>query len=52
MNDSIRYKDAGVDIDAANRATEQIKKLADLHAAGILTDDEFATKKADLLDRM
>lgn len=31
---------------------EQIKKLADLHAAGILTDDEFASKKADLLDRM
>jgi phosphoribosylformylglycinamidine cyclo-ligase len=28
MNDSIRYKDAGVDIDAANRTTEQIKKLA------------------------
>lgn len=31
---------------------DQIKKLADLHAAGILTDDEFATKKADLLGRM
>jgi len=28
MNDPIRYKDAGVDIDAANRATERIKKLA------------------------
>jgi phosphoribosylformylglycinamidine cyclo-ligase len=28
MNDPIRYKDAGVDIDAANQATEQIKKLA------------------------
>src|SRR5215510_9850858 len=28
MNDPIRYKDAGVDIDAANRATEQIEKLA------------------------
>jgi phosphoribosylformylglycinamidine cyclo-ligase len=28
MNEPIRYKDAGVDIDAANRATEQIKKLA------------------------
>jgi phosphoribosylformylglycinamidine cyclo-ligase len=28
MNDQIRYKDAGVDIDAANQATEQIKKLA------------------------
>jgi phosphoribosylformylglycinamidine cyclo-ligase len=28
MNDPIRYKDAGVDIDAASLATEQIKKLA------------------------
>jgi len=28
MNDSIKYKDAGVDIDAANRTTERIKKLA------------------------
>ncbi|HKQ72696.1 MAG TPA: phosphoribosylformylglycinamidine cyclo-ligase [Blastocatellia bacterium] len=28
MNDPIRYKDAGVDIDAANRATERIKRLA------------------------
>ncbi len=28
MNDPIRYKDAGVDIDAANRVTERIKKLA------------------------
>jgi phosphoribosylformylglycinamidine cyclo-ligase len=28
MNDTIRYKDAGVDIDAANLATERIKKLA------------------------
>ena len=33
-------------------AADQLKKLADLHAAGILTDDEFAAKKADLLDRM
>lgn len=32
--------------------TDQIKKLADLHAAGILTDEEFAKKKADLLDRL
>jgi len=28
MNDPIKYKDAGVDIDAANRVTERIKKLA------------------------
>jgi len=31
---------------------EQIKALADLHAAGILTDDEFAAKKSELLARM
>lgn len=31
---------------------DQIKKLADLHAAGVLTDEEFATKKAELLKRM
>lgn len=33
-------------------AADQIKKLADLHAAGVLTDDEFNAKKAELLDRM
>src|SRR5579884_1056463 len=31
---------------------EQIKKLAVLHEQGILTDSEFAAKKADLLSRM
>ena len=31
---------------------DQLKKLADLHAAGVLTDEEFAAKKKDLLDRM
>jgi hypothetical protein len=31
---------------------EQIQKLAELHAAGVLTDEEFAAKKADLLSRM
>jgi hypothetical protein len=30
----------------------QIRKLADLHDAGIVTDEEFAAKKADLLARM
>jgi hypothetical protein len=28
---------------------EQIKQLADLHAQGILTDEEFAAQKAKLL---
>ena len=31
---------------------EQIKSLSELHAAGILTDDEFSVKKAELLARM
>lgn len=30
----------------------QIQRLAELHAAGALTDEEFATKKAQLLDRL
>lgn len=32
--------------------TEQIAKLASLHAQGILTDVEFSNKKAELLDRI
>jgi len=31
---------------------ELIKKLADLHSAGILTDDEFVNKKAELLSKI
>jgi Bacterial PH domain/Short C-terminal domain len=37
---------------AAGSITDQIRKLGELHDAGILTDDEFATKKAELLGRM
>jgi hypothetical protein len=31
---------------------EQIRKLAELHAAGALTDAEFAAKKTELLSRV
>jgi hypothetical protein len=31
---------------------EQIRQLAELHAAGALTDEEFSTKKTELLARM
>lgn len=39
---------------AANKDSipDQIKKLGDLKEAGILTEEEFATKKRELLDRM
>jgi hypothetical protein len=32
-----------------NEAMEQLKKLAELNKAGILTDEEFATQKARIL---
>jgi hypothetical protein len=31
---------------------EQLKRLGELHDAGILTDEEFASKKAEILKRM
>ena len=31
---------------------EQSRALSELHSAGILTDDEFSAKKAELLSRM
>lgn len=33
----------------SNEAMEQLKKLAELNKAGILTDEEFATQKARIL---
>ena len=36
----------------AEDVIELIKKLADLHSAGILTDDEFSEKKAELLSKI
>lgn len=38
--------------DPAPDLADQIKKLAELRDAGILTDDEFDAKKRELLDRM
>ena len=36
----------------AEDVIELIKKLADLHSAGILTDEEFSSKKAELLSKI
>ena len=35
-----------------NMIIRQIRKLGDLHEDGVLTDDEFAKMKAELLSRM
>lgn len=32
--------------------TEQIRKLSELHEEGILTEEEFSAKKAELLARL
>ena len=36
---------------AANDAESNLSKLSDLHKAGILTDEEFEAKRADVLSR-
>jgi hypothetical protein len=37
---------------ASESIPAQIQQLADLHSAGVLTEDEFSAKKAELLARM
>jgi hypothetical protein len=44
-----RASSAGTDADAALAALE---RLGDLHQRGILTDEEFAAKKAEILSRL
>jgi hypothetical protein len=46
VKDVKKYKQESNDI------VELIKKLADLHSAGILTDAEFNTKKSELLSKI
>lgn len=38
--------------DGSPDVPEQTRKLAELHNDGVLTDEEFASKKAELLARM
>ena len=38
--------------DSANIIIDLIEKLSRLHGAGVLTDDEFYTKKSELLSRL
>ena len=48
---------APVNIEGANPPSaadpaEQLKKLADLHQSGLLTDEEFAAKRAAIVDKL
>ena len=38
--------------DSSSDAADALQKLADLHAQGVLTDDEFEQKKAELMQRI
>ena len=38
--------------DTKSSDLELLSKLAELHKAGVLTDEEFATKKKEILDRL
>jgi hypothetical protein len=37
---------------SADDPAEQLKKLADLHQSGLLTDEEFAAKRAAMVDKL
>jgi putative oligomerization/nucleic acid binding protein len=44
--------DAETDEDSSHAALAALRELGELHAAGVLTDGEFARKKAELLRRV
>jgi hypothetical protein len=53
MNEQRRDFDAVTQIaEMTELVIGQIKRLAELHEAGILTDEEFSAKKQELLSRL
>jgi Short C-terminal domain len=44
--------DTGTGEESAHAALVALRELGELHAAGVLTDREFASKKAELLRRV
>jgi hypothetical protein len=49
--DSVTPVQATAEAQTADPA-EQLKKLAELHESGLITDDEFAVKRAALIERL
>ncbi len=45
----VQYVEAPPAAPSGDDQIEQLEKLGDLHAKGILTDEEFAAKKAQIL---
>ncbi len=45
-------QEGGIPVESSSNIPAMISKLADLHAQGVLTDDEFQLKKSELLSKM
>ena len=52
LEDTLRQHQHATQTQAHNEVVEQIRKLGELHDQGVLTDDEFQAKKAELLARL
>ena len=47
--DQAQYAEAPAQVAPAASPVDQLKELGELHASGVLTDEEFAAQKAKLL---
>ena len=52
MEDLVRQQQHQAQTAQYEEITEQIRKLGELHDQGVLTDEEFNAKKAELLSRL
>jgi hypothetical protein len=52
VEDYIGHKNAPEAAPTTPDITDQIKKLGELHDAGVVTDEEFEAKKTELLNRL
>jgi uncharacterized membrane protein YeaQ/YmgE (transglycosylase-associated protein family) len=52
LEETLRQHQQAAQSPSSDEVTEQIRKLAELRDQGVLTDEEFETKKAELLSRV
>jgi uncharacterized membrane protein YeaQ/YmgE (transglycosylase-associated protein family) len=52
LEDALRQHQQPTDAQSSDEVTERIRKLAELRDEGVLTNDEFETKKRELLGRL
>jgi uncharacterized membrane protein YeaQ/YmgE (transglycosylase-associated protein family) len=52
LEETVRQHQHAAQTPSSDEVTEQIRKLAELRDQGVLTNEEFDTKKAELLSRL